>query len=404
MDTKIFGGVLLIVGTSIGAGMLALPIATASSGFISSTLLLIACWVLMTFSAFLLLEVTLWLPPRTNMISMARATLGKPGEWLAWVSYILLLYALLAAYISGGSALFDDLASVLHLHFPPAMDAILFVLLFGYIVYRGIKPVDYVNRYLMGAKLGSLLLIIVFTIPYLDHHKLTDGNPLRLISTVTVMITSFGFAPLIPSLRSYFDSDVQKLRLAILIGSLIPLACYILWDLVILGVLPREGNKGLVPLMQTGGSASELVQSLSYFLKNSSITGIAHAFTVICVLTSFLSVSLGLSDFLADGIKVEKKGKGNGIIFALTFLPSLIIVIFYPSIFVKALSYAGIFAVILIILLPALMVWSGRYCKQLAVGRYQVTGGKVAVLIVCLVACVVIGVGVMQQLFLFISF
>lgn len=396
MDTKIFGGVLLIVGTSIGAGMLALPIATASSGFISSTLLLIACWVLMTFSAFLLLEVTLWLPPRTNMISMARATLGKPGEWLAWVSYILLLYALLAAYISGGSALFDGLASMLHLHFPAAMDAILFVLLFGYIVYRGIKPVDYVNRYLMATKLSSLLLIIVFTIPYLDHHKLTEGNPLCLISTVTVMITSFGFAPLIPSLRSYFDSDVQKLKLAILMGSLIPLVCYILWELVILGALPREDNKGLIHLMQTGGSASELVQSLSYFLKNTSITSIAHVFTVICVLTSFLSVSLGLSDFLADGIKVEKKGKGNWIIFALTFLPSLILVLFYPGIFVKALSYAGVFAVILIVLLPALMIWSGRYYKRLAVGRYQVRGGKFAVIAVVLVACTVIGLGIIQ--------
>ncbi len=147
MDTKIFGGVLLIVGTSIGAGMLALPITTAGSGFISSTLLLIVCWALMAFSAFLLLEVTLWFPPRTNMISMARATLGKAGELVAWVSYILLLYALLAAYISSGSAIFDTLASVLHLRFSPAINAILFVLVFGYIVYRGIKPVDYVNRW-----------------------------------------------------------------------------------------------------------------------------------------------------------------------------------------------------------------------------------------------------------------
>lgn len=396
MDTKIFGGVLLIVGTSIGAGMLALPIATASSGFISSTLLLIACWLVMTFSAFLLLEVTLWLPPRTNMISMARTTLGKPGELVAWISYLLLLYALLAAYISSGSAIFDDLASVLHIRFPAAVNAILFVLLFGYIVYRGIKPVDYVNRYLMVAKLGSLFMIIMFTVPYLDHHKLLSGHPSTLTSAVTVMITSFGFAPLIPSLRSYFDSDVQKLRLSILIGSLIPLICYILWNLVILGTLPREGNKGLLQIMQKGGSASELVQSLSYFLKNSSVTSIAHIFTVICVLTSFLSVSLGLSDFLADGLRTEKKGKGNLIIFALTFLPSLLIVLFYPSIFVKALSYAGIFAAILIVLLPALMVWSGRYRKQLAIGRYQVIGGKATVLLLILIALAIAGLGIVE--------
>ncbi|MCD6039604.1 MAG: tyrP [Gammaproteobacteria bacterium] len=397
MDTKIFGGVLLIVGTSIGAGMLALPITTAGSGFISSTLLLIVCWALMTFSAFLLLEVTLWFPPRTNMISMARATLGKTGELVAWVSYILLLYALLAAYISSGSAIFDTLANVLHLRFSPAINAILFVLVFGYIVYRGIKPVDYVNRYLMAIKLGSLLMIILFAVPYINSSNLLGGNPALLTSTVTVMLTSFGFAPLIPSLRSYFESDVRKLRIAILIGSLIPLLCYLFWDLVILGSLPREGNKGLNHIMQTGGSVAELVQSLSYFLKNTSITGIAHVFTVICVLTSFLSVSLGLSDFLADGIKIEKKGKkGNGIVFTLTFLPSLLIVLFYPSIFVKALSYAGIFVVILVILLPALMVWNGRYHTPRGEGHYQVAGGKTSVLFLILAACMMTALGVLQ--------
>jgi len=79
MDTKIAGGILLIVGTSIGGGMLALPIVSAESGFIGSTLVLLACWALMAFCALLILEVNLWLPPRNNLISMASATLGKTG-------------------------------------------------------------------------------------------------------------------------------------------------------------------------------------------------------------------------------------------------------------------------------------------------------------------------------------
>ena len=211
MDTKIAGGILLIVGTSIGGGMLALPIATAGSGFISSTLLLLTCWVIMTFSAFLILEVNLWLPPRTNMISMARVTLGRAGEVTAWVSYVLLMYALLCAYISGGSSVFYDLLSVFGLHSPAWVNSILFVLVFGYVVYRGIKPVDYVNRALMMLKLGALIMLILFTLPYLDVTKLEGGDPRLLVSTVTVMLTSFGYATIIPSLRSYFDDNVKKL-------------------------------------------------------------------------------------------------------------------------------------------------------------------------------------------------
>jgi len=399
MDTKLFGGILLIIGTSIGASMLVLPIAMGGGGFIYSTLLLLACWSIMTFSAFLILEVTLWLPPRTNLLSMTRATLGRGGEVVAWITYLLLLYALMAAYISGGSGIFDFLARVLHVKFPAALDAILFVALFGYIVYRGIKPVDYVNRYLMLAKFGSFFLLILFAAPYVDHHKLLGGQPSTLVSAITVTLTSFGFAPLIPSLRSYFDSDIKKLRICILIGSLTPLICYAIWNLVILGVLPRQGDQGLVHLMQSGGSASELVQSLSYFLQSSSITSIAHVFTVICVLTSFLSVSLGLSDFLADGLKVEKKGKPGILIFMLTFMPSLLIVLFYPSIFIKALSYAGIFCTILIILMPALMIWKGRYRKNLAVGHYQVMGGKTAIVFLIVIALSILALGIIKVVF-----
>ncbi len=399
MDSKIIGGILLIVGTSIGGGMLALPITTAGSGFISSSLLMLVCWMIMTFSAFLILEVNLWLPRGTNMLSMGRATLGKPGEIAVLLSYVLLLYALLAAYISGGSSVFNDFLSLFNWKIPATVSSILFVIVFGYIVYRGIKPVDYVNRGLMITKLGALLVLILFTLPYLDKHKLVGGDPRLLASTVTVMMTSFGYATIVPSLRSYFNDDVKKLRLAILIGSLIPLFCYILWDFTILGTLPRTGKNSLMEIMQQNGSTAELTQSLSYYLHNASITAFSRLFTAICVLTSFLGVSLGLFDFVADGLKVKKADKGNWLVCAITFLPSLIVVLFYPSIFVKALSYAGIFCVILVVLLPALMAWSGRYRKQLANhGAYQVLGGRVAIMLVILVAIAIIGLGIVQMI------
>jgi tyrosine-specific transport protein len=105
-----------------------------------------------------------------------------------------------------------------------------------------------------------------------------------------------------------------------------------------------------------------------------------------------------LSDFLADGLKTEKKGKGGWIVFALTFLPSLLIVIFYPSIFIKALSYAGICCAILLVLMPALMAWNGRYRKNLAVGQYQVFGGKVSVLFLIFIAIAVLALGVIKTI------
>ncbi len=393
MDTKIAGGILLIVGTSIGAGMLALPIVTAESGFLMSVLTMFLCWGIMTFSAFLILEVNLWMPPGNNIITMAKKTLGKPGALVAWVSFLLLLYTLLSAFISGGSDLFNSLTAKTGLQTPLWLDSVLFVIIFGFIVFRGIKPVDYVNRALMTIKLTFLFILISFAFPHVKAQQLAAGHPLLFTSTITVTLTSFGFANIIPSLRSYFDSDIKKLRQAILIGSLIPFVCYFFWNLSILGAVPRDN---ILNIMQTGGSVALLTQSLSDYLNNDSISIIAHIFTAICVLTSFLCVSLSLVDFLADGLHIKKKGFGNIIINCITFLPPLILVIFYPSIFTQALNYAGIICLVLLVLLPALMVYSGRYKKGLSIGHYQVLGGRGAVIFLGILAVFIISLAVKE--------
>lgn len=385
---------LLIVGTSIGGGMLALPVSNAEVGFLASTLWLIAVWAVMTFCAFLMLEVNLWFPPRNNIITMARATLGWIGEGVAWVSYLLLLYALLTAYISGGSALVHELTSWGVIALPLWADALLFVVLFGYIVYRGIQPVDYVNRALMVTKLGSLLLLMVIVFPFVKVDYLFADGMHWSAAVITVMVTSFGFANVIPTLRTYFDGDIKKLRFAILIGSLIPLMCYIGWNFAILGAVPKGGANGLASMIKNGGSATNLVESLRFFLQQPSITGLAHVFTVICVLTAFLGMALCLVDFLADGLRIDKTSKKGWRVYALTFLPPLAIVLWQPSIFLKAFRYAGLCGVTLVVLLPTFMAFSGRYIKRISreIPHYQVMGGKFMLILMA-----VIGLAVLMQ-------
>ena len=111
---KIVGGILLIIGTSIGGGMLALPVATAALGIHYAILFLCICWLIMTGGALLLLEVNLALPEGTNIISMAKHTFGFPGQLLAWITYLFLLYTLLSGYISGGSDVLTSLLASAH--------------------------------------------------------------------------------------------------------------------------------------------------------------------------------------------------------------------------------------------------------------------------------------------------
>ena len=378
MHFKLLGGILLITGTSIGAGMLGLPIAAAQLGFAGAVVLLFVCWIMMLACAFLILEVNLWLPQNNNLISMAKATIGPMGQTIAWVSYLLLLYSLLCAYIAGGSDLFRNLASTIGINTPKWIASIIFTLVFGTVVYLGINAVDKTNRVLMVIKFSTFFIVAFFLTPFISSTILSDGNFYNItsVSAITITAAAFGWATLIPSLRAYFEHDVKKLKAAIIIGSIIPLICYVIWDAVIMGVIPLSGKDSLEFILQSTNSTSSLVDTLSTTVNNSSVTFFIKFFTSVCVLTSFLGVALCLTDFLSDGLQLEKKGGHNILIHLLTFLPALGIAIFLPSMFIKALEYAGISATVLLIFLPAWMAWSGRYRKRIAQG-FIVPGGKI---------------------------
>lgn len=99
------GGVLLVSGTTIGAAMLALPVATGFAGFIPSVVLFVACWLYFTYTALLMLEVNLWFGDNVNLITMANRTIGRWGEFLSWLIFLLLLYALTTAYVAGSGSI-----------------------------------------------------------------------------------------------------------------------------------------------------------------------------------------------------------------------------------------------------------------------------------------------------------
>ena len=317
---------------------------------------------------------------------MAKATLGKPGQMIAWLSYLFLLYALLCAYISAGGDIVHHLLALINISTPNWLGAIIIVVILGAIVIRGIYSVDIVNRGLMSVKFVIFFVLIALIAPHVTITELLPGGSSIKIATIMVMITSFGYAIIMPSLRSYLNSDTKKLRQAILIGSLIPLFFYLAWIAVVQGVIAKTGSGGLLQISHSGHAVSGLTNALRIRLNNVWITDIARVFTSICALTSFMGVSLALTDFLADGLKLKKQGKSAMLIYTVTFLPPLAIVLFYPGIFITALGYAGIFCVILLMLLPAAMAWGGRYVTKIA-GGYQVIGGKPLLIIEMIIAC-----------------
>lgn len=392
MATRVFGSILLLVGTSIGGAMLALPVATAAGGLWHTILLLIVAWIIMTVGALFLLEVNLWFDERSNLVSMARHTLGRIGQTVTWISYVVLFYALLSAYMTGGSGMFGSLLSLIHIDLGRAVNVTLFVLLFGLILWRGIVAVDWVNRLLMSLKLIAYVAFICFLVPYVHPEKWQRGHIVLLLPAVMTAITSFGFSGSVPTLRAYLKGDVNKLRFTIIFGSLIPLICYILW---IASAQGSVGTPALESIAKHGHAVSGLTNAITQFAHTPHVSLFTRLFTSICVMTAFLGVGIAVTDFFADGFKLDKQsGVGNLSSVLITLLPPFAIVLFYPALFLKAISFAGVFCVILLALLPCLMVLTGRYVKKQAT-IVIVPGGKFVVCLWIIISLILLAISIL---------
>ncbi|HEY4255337.1 MAG TPA: aromatic amino acid transport family protein, partial [Chlamydiales bacterium] len=195
MSHRFVGGILLVAGTAIGAGMLALPVISGFAGFFPSVLALVVCWAFMFATAWLLLEVNLSMTSsEVNMISMASKTLGVAGKWVCWVSYLLLLYSLTAAYIAGSAPFFTQaMSAIIGIPLPNWAGFFPLLGLFGLFVYLGTRSVDAVNRLLMLGLMVSYAALIAFVPSHVDTSLLEFNHFPAIWLAIPVIITSFGF-------------------------------------------------------------------------------------------------------------------------------------------------------------------------------------------------------------------
>ena len=377
---SIFGGILLIAGSCIGAGMLGLPIITGIAGFFPSLLMFFCAWVFMTLTGLLLVEVNGWFPHQVNMITMIEKSLGKGGKVLCWITYLFLFYALLVAYISGSGNLFSTFVTgAFGAHVPAWMGSLFFVLLFGVVIYFGTRKVDLWNRVLMIGKILFFLSLILIGVKYIKPKLLLHTDTSKALFSLPILITSFGFHNMIPSLTAYMNRDLKRVRITIIAGSLSAFLIYFIWEVIVLGIVPIGGSSGLLESFKMDREGS---QALSMIVKSPWISLFAEGLAFFAILTSFLAQSLSLVHFLADGLKVSKEKKESVSLCILALAPPLLLSLIYPQLFFKALNFAGgICAVILFGILPVLMVWIGRYRKE-QFSPYEMPGGKLALTII----------------------
>jgi tyrosine-specific transport protein len=382
VKNRTLGSILIVAGTTIGAGMLAMPLASAGIGFGVTLGLLITLWVLMCYTALLLLEVYQHVPADMGLGSLAARYLGRYGQWATGFCMLFLMYALTAAYISGaGELLASSLNQWLDWRLPPAAGVLIFTGIGGMVVCIGTSLVDLFNRFLFSAKIIFLAIMLALLLPHIHQLNLLT-LPLQqglALSAIPVIFTSFGFHGSIPSIVSYLGGDIRKLRRVFVIGSFIPLVAYTFWQLATLGSID---SPTFTALLAKNGGLNGLLEAIREVVVSSHVELAVHLFAGLALATSFLGVALGLFDYLADLFQRQNSAGGRIQSGLITFLPPLAFALFYPRGFVMALGYAGVALAVLALMLPSLLVMKSR--QQHPDATWRVAGGSPALWLVLL--------------------
>lgn len=363
------GSILLIIGTCIGAATLAIPLSAGSLGFIPTAITLIVMWLIMTITGLMVLDTASRRPTFNNSFnSMAKHTLGKPGQIIAWLCCLLLLYALTGAYISGDASLIT-LASMYFFHqsLPQSMNALLFVLVLGGTVWWSTRAVDILNRGLMSIKFIALFAMISLLFPRIHLHYLSNTpvyNHRQLWLVFPVLITAFGYHTVIPTLCNYLGEKKHQLKSAVVLGTLIPLIIYLLWLSGTVGLIPHEGKMSFNHITNANNHLNQLINTLNALSHNKTLQWSITTFSNVAVTTSFLGVTIGLFDFIADTFKRSNNRLGRLQTALITFVPPVLFAWIYPNGFILALGFAGIMVTVLEVILPAAMIIRERQLSK----------------------------------------
>ncbi|OEL33373.1 hypothetical protein BAE44_0005606 [Dichanthelium oligosanthes] len=339
---------------AVGAGILAIPAVTQEAGFLASAVTCIFCWLYMVVTGLLVAEVNVNTMCElgsggVSLVSMAMRTLGTFGVRTACLSYLFIHYALLVAYVARSSdiitnslgipfafelAFNDSVTSSLK----PLMvyygyrweSATLFSLAFGGISSFGSQRlIGAVNGFLVVGILTSFTSLVVVASGNLQWSSLLEANFAAAPQSIPIIALSFVYQNVVPVLCTNLEGDLSRVRTAIVAGTAIPLALFLIWDAVILGTLPDLAGSSTV------SDPLELLRS-----SNGIVGPIVEAFSFLAIGTSYIGFVLGLSDFLADLFKLPS-GQNKPLPYILTLLPPLVLSMLDPEIFFKALDFAG---------------------------------------------------------------
>jgi len=275
-----------VAGTTVGAGVLALPAATVSVGFLPSTAALVVAYVLMTTAGLLIAELTLNQIGRTGRPGLGLLELYQNNLGAAWgavgcAAYFFLHYAMMVAYIAQGG---NNLQTFLGTDFlPGGTSQIAFATFVGTSLLMT-KPswIEKVNNAMVLAVGVSFLGIVAIGAQSANWSALTDAanqHPEGIVSCFPILFLALVYQNIVPTVVNNLEGDRTKITQSIVMGTTAPLLMFLAWNAVCLGNVSGGDTNGMDPvsLLQNGDAGG-----------NALLAPLVTSFSVLALITSLV--------------------------------------------------------------------------------------------------------------------
>ena len=338
--------VFMITGMTIGAGVLGIPYVVAQVGLKIGLAYILALGLVMLFLNLMLGEIAVRTNESLQIPGLAGKYLGKWAKLLLNIIIVFASYGALLAYIIGEgqalSALFGG---------SPVAWSVIFWSIVSIIVWRGLQTIKSVEK--------VLSIIVISIICGLSFYILKDFKLANWVYTdlskiflpYGVILFALNGTPAVIEAHALLPRSQRHFRKALIIGSLIPVAVYVLFALAVAGA--------------TGLGTSE-VATIGLGAKfGNGVLVLGNIFAILAMAGGFIGSGIALKQNFVWDNKINK-------ILAEFLVISVPLLLFIAGLrqFITILSVAGgvfigIEAVILII-----VCWQARRKGDLDASRY----------------------------------
>jgi len=287
MNIKKFEAIAILVGSTVGAGIFALPYAFEKLGFLHGLIFLFfltlaVCSVELCYAEMIL---------RTNgikeMAGYVDLYVGKLGRYLISFSLIVGITSAMTAYLIGVSTYLQSIFGG-----EQYVWGIVFWAIGALVCYLGMNVVGRLELIMSAGLIILVGYLSYLSFPYIEPAHITGFASKELLAPFGIILFAIGGASAIPTMRKILGGDSAFLKKAIILGISIPALIYAIFAFIVLGVCGDEVS-------------SEAIIGLSKILGN-KILLVGGFFGILAMSTSFFATSYVLREHFRNDYRLPK--------------------------------------------------------------------------------------------------